>query len=188
MKFKFRHFLLLIAVACIYSVNVQACGKERWPVKVGTDRDAVFVSGHPVDTNIAKLVALPAPINPNIRRDTRYQPIETSVYRISGHLIMIKREKDKDFHLVVKDNRNRTMILEVPSVECAMGSRFIEQIKQVRNQLNKRYHIHVRKKLVINDDITVTGIGFFDKIHGQEGVAPNGIELHPLLSITYKAE
>jgi hypothetical protein len=27
----------------------------------------------------------------------------------------------------------------------------------------------------------VTGVAFFDPIHGQDGVAPNGIELHPIL-------
>lgn len=26
--------------------------------------------------------------------------------------------------------------------------------------------------------VHVTGIGFFDFIHGQTGVAPNGVELH----------
>ena len=29
---------------------------------------------------------------------------------------------------------------------------------------------------------TITGVGFFDSIHGQTGVAPNGIELHTDLS------
>jgi hypothetical protein len=28
------------------------------------------------------------------------------------------------------------------------------------------------------------GVGFFDYLHGQSGVAPNGIELHPLLSFS----
>jgi hypothetical protein len=28
---------------------------------------------------------------------------------------------------------------------------------------------------------TITGVGFFDIVHGQSGVAPNGIELHPAL-------
>jgi hypothetical protein len=28
---------------------------------------------------------------------------------------------------------------------------------------------------------TVTGVGFFDFNHGQTGVAPNAIELHPVL-------
>jgi hypothetical protein len=33
----------------------------------------------------------------------------------------------------------------------------------------------------------VTGVGFFDFIHGQTGVAPNGIELHPILNIAFTA-
>jgi hypothetical protein len=28
---------------------------------------------------------------------------------------------------------------------------------------------------------TIDGVGFFDFLHGQRGVAPNGIELHPAL-------
>jgi hypothetical protein len=32
----------------------------------------------------------------------------------------------------------------------------------------------------------VTGVGFFDRIHGQTGVAPNGIELHPVLDIQFQ--
>ena len=31
--------------------------------------------------------------------------------------------------------------------------------------------------------VALTGVGFFDRPHGQKGLAPNGIELHPLLSI-----
>jgi hypothetical protein len=30
----------------------------------------------------------------------------------------------------------------------------------------------------------VTGVAFFDFQHGQTGVAPNGIELHPILAFT----
>ena len=28
----------------------------------------------------------------------------------------------------------------------------------------------------------MTGVAFFDFLHGQTGVAPNGIELHPVLA------
>ena len=32
----------------------------------------------------------------------------------------------------------------------------------------------------------ITGVGFFDKVHGQMGVAQaNGIELHPILKIEW---
>ena len=33
--------------------------------------------------------------------------------------------------------------------------------------------------------VTVTGVGFFDFLHGQTGVAPNGIELHAVLDIQF---
>ena len=31
---------------------------------------------------------------------------------------------------------------------------------------------------------TVTGVGCFDIPHGQTGIAPNGIELHPVLKFS----
>jgi hypothetical protein len=34
---------------------------------------------------------------------------------------------------------------------------------------------------VLSGLATVTGVGFFDFWHGQRGVAPNAIELHPVL-------
>ncbi len=36
----------------------------------------------------------------------------------------------------------------------------------------------------LRDTGTVIGVGFFDFLHGQRGVAPNGIELHPALAFT----
>jgi hypothetical protein len=33
--------------------------------------------------------------------------------------------------------------------------------------------------------VTIKGVGFWDYIHGQTGVAPNGIEVHPVLDITF---
>ncbi len=37
--------------------------------------------------------------------------------------------------------------------------------------------------LKTGDLIDITGVGFCDFEHGQSGVAPNAIELHPVLSI-----
>jgi len=34
-------------------------------------------------------------------------------------------------------------------------------------------------------EATITGVGFFDRAHGQTGAAPNVIELHPVLDITF---
>jgi hypothetical protein len=38
--------------------------------------------------------------------------------------------------------------------------------------------------LKLAGSVTITGVGFWDAKHGQTGVAPNGIELHPVLGFT----
>ena len=40
----------------------------------------------------------------------------------------------------------------------------------------------------VNVPVQVTGVLFFDFLHGQTGVAPNGIELHPILQITFLSD
>ena len=32
----------------------------------------------------------------------------------------------------------------------------------------------------------ITGVAFYDKVHGQLGAAPNAVEIHPILSISKK--
>src|SRR5207237_586375 len=36
-----------------------------------------------------------------------------------------------------------------------------------------------------NIPVQITGVGMFDFLHGQTGVAPNGIEIHPVLDIIF---
>jgi hypothetical protein len=36
--------------------------------------------------------------------------------------------------------------------------------------------------------VEVVGVGYFDPAHGQVGRAPNNIEIHPILSITFSAQ
>jgi hypothetical protein len=174
-----------LSIATITTSNAHACGTERWPVKTGTDKDNQKVVLNPVDTTIFQLTDIPAPTNPNIRKDSRYAPTELTTYRVSGKMTLIKPEKDGDYHIVIEDNKGRTMIIESASPLCANGSRFEGDIRNVRSAINDHFRGHIKKKKKPNISVTVTGIGFFDKIHGQTGVAPNGIELHPLLSITF---
>jgi hypothetical protein len=42
-----------------------------------------------------------------------------------------------------------------------------------------------RKRKAADERGSIVGVGFFDVIHGQRGVAPNGIELHPVLGICF---
>jgi hypothetical protein len=77
-----------------------------------------------------------------------------------------------------------TFPLIFASAARAGGSPFVQQITDVRKALDQKFGSFKRK--TPNVPVTMTGIAFFDPIHGQEGVAPNGIELHPLLGISFQ--
>ena len=77
------------------------------------------------------------------------------------------------------------MIVESANPDYAQGSAFEQQTGEVRNALDEKFGAFKGKKHP-NIPVTVTGVGFFDPIHGQEGVALNGVELHPLLSVSFR--
>lgn len=164
------------------------CGAERIAVKTGTDQDAAKVNTEAEASTIAALAAIAAPTRPIERANTRFDPTELKTFQVKGFLTVIKRELDSDYHIVISDTKGptkgHTMIVESVDPVCAQGSTFLEQISEVREVIgNKLGQITTKKSP--NIPVTVTGVGFFDVIHGQEGIAPNGIELHPILNISF---
>jgi hypothetical protein len=143
-------------------------------------------------TTITQLTAIPAPAHPETRRSTRFAPTELATFQIKGILKVIKKETDQDYHIVITDPTNAriTMIVEAPDPRCASGSQFLDKITLVRTMLDQTLHLdsifveNLRSELSM--PVTVTGVAFFDTLHGQEGVAPNGIELHPVLMIDFQ--
>ena len=87
--------------------------------------------------------------------------------------------------MVISDDQSRTMIVESTSPNCGKNGRFATEINEVRTAIDKAIPKLPSKPNVM---VTVTGVGFFDHIHGQTGVAPNGIELHPILAIEFHPE
>lgn len=154
------------------------CGVERWAVKTLTDPAASNVTLTPQATSIADLVSIAPPVNPT----DRVNPTEATTFMLSGQLTVIKQEADSDYHLVVKDGQGNSMIAESSSPSCAAGSRVQAQIERVRQAIDGRGGTSMSLPVAVS----VTGVGFFDRIHGQTGVAPNGIELHPLVGIEFK--
>ena len=166
------------------------CGTERWPVKTLTDADASQVSFTPVASTVAQLRGLTAPAT---RPDNgRVPPAELTTFRVHGALIGWKLESnDRDMHLVIADlaHPTRTMIAEVPSTTCdhVCSSGHVAQFRAARAALiakfgtpSSTYH-----KFPTPQRITVTGVGFFDFAHNQTGAAPNQIELHPVVKVTF---
>jgi len=165
------------------------CGTERWPVKTLTDADRAHVNLTPAPTTVAQLLSLPAPAQRPA--NARVAPTEETTFQIDAVLIGWKLEGDRDLHLVIADaaEPTRTMIAEVPSTTCdhVCSSSHVEQFEAARAALIAKFGTPTSSfhRFSTPQPITVTGVGFFDFLHGQTGVAPNGVELHPVLEVAF---
>jgi hypothetical protein len=164
------------------------CGEERWDVKTLSDPDTSLINfDNIIKTTIHEQASLTKPLK--IKRNLPRRSDETSVYSINCYILGFKREKDMDIHIVIKDlDSEETMVAELPSpwcpeVEETSRSKTFNKINEwFLNNIGKpgeRYKT-LRKPI----PVSITGVGFFDFVHGQKGMAPNGREIHPVLNIT----
>ncbi len=174
------------AEAVVQSPNSStgSCGVERWSVKTGTDADAGKINlQSTTPTTIASLAALPAPAS--LPSNNRIMPTETTVFQVRATLTEYKLEADSDYHLVLSDGSGHTMIAEIPDPACVgSSSPLLTSIEKARSEFDAKY-TPTGSFQTANVAVTVTGVGFFDFLHGQTGVAPNGIELHAVLDVQF---
>jgi hypothetical protein len=178
---------VLALVVMFSSIQLYAqCGVERWSIKTGTDAQAPSINlSTYISTTIYNMWSSTAPSS--LPANSRIAPRELNQYRLSGTLTKYKRETDSDYHLVIQDGSGRTMIVEIPSINCVGGgSPFGTGISHARAQFDAKLTATSTMKTT-SVPVTIKGIGFWDFIHGQTGVAPNGIEVHPVLDITFNA-
>jgi hypothetical protein len=147
------------------AANTRAlCGVERWTVKTLQDRPSLLPQS---DATIESLVTRRPPSGLSGSR----LPFERHVFRVTAAVTLVLSEDDGDLHLVLSDG-GQTMIAESPSASCGSGAtlQHRRQMAQARTQVG----VCARAR--------VTGVAFFDFNHGQTGVAPNAIELHPIVA------
>src|SRR5690348_6477587 len=169
-----------------YSTNAStgSCGVESWSVKTGTDSDKALVDlNSSTSSTIAALRALAQPAT--LPANNRLQPTEVTQYALSATLTQYKLESDSDYHLVIQDASGNTMIAEIPDPACVgSGSPFTSGVQVARTEFDNKYVATTSFKTA-NIPVCLKGIGFFDFQHGQTGVAPNAIELHPVLDVKF---
>jgi hypothetical protein len=141
-----------------------ACGFERWSVKTLQDRPRLVAMQR---TTVAWLVSRPAPDGIPAGR----LPLERRIFQVVGAVRFVRREDDSDLHVVLAA-RGRHMIVEAPLPACAARA----------TPLRRRQMARARRSVRLCAKARVTGVAFFDTNHGQTGVAPNAIELHPVLA------
>ena len=164
------------------------CGVERWAVKTGTDPAASSVDlSRITDTSVAALGALPIPSGWSQDAGRLPNSAEDQVWRVHAILVKYKMEADSDYHLVLQSSDGATMIAEIPAPACVGdGSPFAAAITHARKQFDAVFAPGDFWQPA-GVPVIVTGVGFFDALHGQTGVARNGVELHPVTDIQIMA-
>lgn len=172
-----KQALLLLALS---GAALAQCGVERTPVKTLNDPSVHEIHFVPQETTVHALREPKQP--PNLRTINPYLRLdgEKQVYTVKALLIGYKRESDQDYHLVLADpvDRKKTMIAEIPAPACG-NKKYAAQFKAAAAFIESLGHATPKFKTLEKPlPVTVTGVAFFDFIHGQTGVAPNGMELH----------
>jgi hypothetical protein len=163
-----------------------ACGIERWPVKTGTDSGATSISLATIRVRAIKdMVSVPRPTS-SLPQASRITAQERRYYELHATLTDYRRADDYDYHLVLRDSANRTMVAEIPGPSCVgSASPWAKLIYNARYTFNNNLSATSSFKTA-NRQVVVRGIGFWDYRHGQRGVSVNGIELHPVLGISFR--
>lgn len=153
---------------------VLSCGSEDWAAKTLTDGKPLI--GTLEGWDVRQLSSLPAKANDHM------------VATITAYVLAWKLEADEDFHVVISDDGTwkKTMIAELPSPHCAPGSPHLNDMTRARQDFLELFGLPPKggrlRRLKKPVRVKISGVVYFDHPHGQTGVAPNAIELHPLLS------
>jgi hypothetical protein len=199
-----RQYLIARSVNAVTPELQAAAVHERWAVKTAADADAQQLTSQPsTSTTIADLTALAVPAL--LPPDGRSDGAEKTVWELSVTLQEFRAESDGDYHLVIADDQGNTMIAEIPNPgDITAPSYFADQITNARTAFDNHFQIveNINAPTApaapvaqavgagaqfqqVAAPVTLTGLGFFDFSHGQAGVAPNAIELHPVINIVF---
>lgn len=168
-----------------------SCGVERWSVKTLADGPAIQVNFIPSRATVPTLISAPNP-----HPSARLAPVETQVWQLTGvRVVAFKQEPDSDIHLKLQSvlPGHPTMIAEIPLASCVtpnMDARVRAQQLRIGtaraallNYVKSKFGLVLTGSYqTVSFQATIQGVGFFDFDHGQNGVAPNAIELHPVLN------
>jgi hypothetical protein len=172
-----------LAIAGTSRQAAPLCGVERWSVKTLQDPAGKALNLSSITkTTVSALRSKTVLRGPN---GSRGSGVESTFYEVRARLVSAKLEEDDDIHLVIKGvTTSGTMIVEFPTVACSSGATTgaKTRMKNARNAFVAACGMPGASSFTkLKGKATIRGIGLFDFLHGQTGVAPNGIELHPVL-------
>ncbi len=185
--------LLVIAVAATVATTAEhaetpqaaaseRCGVELWPLKTLSDRQRRVVRLRAVNTSIAGIVKLrrPRPVP-----TTRSTPYQRRVWRVTAQITVYKLEEDSEIHLVLFW-RGNYMVAEMPSPTCLpRTTRARRTIISARRRFESACGAATDSWRSLGAVVRISGVGFWDRLHGQRGIPRNSAELHRVTGIQF---
>jgi hypothetical protein len=162
---------------------VRDCGRWRWDVKILADPDTAIIDFRNIkQATVAELTEL-RPLITSEFMPRQYA--ERRVYDVAAELYGFAINNYRDYELYLRDTATgATMIAAIPDPDCP------EIARTPRAQLYRAIRTWLRDSIAdttgrLADTIAVRliGIGFYDRLLNQPGMAENGITLHPVLAI-----
>jgi hypothetical protein len=174
--------LLAVGPALATSTRAARCGEWRWPVKTLSDHHNRDVHFSPTRSTVSQFRRRtpPSDLGPTRPRTTR---LEFHTWTLRAKPRRARIEGDGDIHLIMyaPKHPHRTMIVEFPKRSCVASPFKRKAIARGRRSFVHNCGAMSGAWAHLKGLVDVTGVGFWDSLHGQPGVAPNGIELHPVL-------
>jgi len=185
-----------ILLACIWTLLLgmtgdKKCGTWRWNVKTLTDTEGMKVlTTEPVSSTIDILAAEQEPVIMHrkslVTGDFRRLPGEDHRVTVVAEVVKMKRENDRDFHLVLRSPATgETLVGEIPDPECACFRDFPELqriFRQTRQEGEIVWNKLKKKKKPVR--VLITGVPFWDFDH-DAGTKKGRFrhEIHPITRI-----
>lgn len=189
-----KRVVLTLALTVLWfsltSQTYEKCGTWRWSVKTLTDKSGIdWLDQEPEETTIDELVKPKPPkkLATGSQADgklPRY-PEESQLVRFRAYVTEIKSEGDHDLHFVLQSAESDEMMVgEIPHPGCPEFDR-APKIRELITKSRKQGD-EIKKELKKSENavlVEITGVPFWDALHGATGAAKNGREIHPITSI-----
>ncbi len=176
----------ILGVSALSSTDALAgagCSSWRSDVKTLSDPDRRDVNFNARSTSVQSLRRVDPPSTLSAQT-SRLGGVESRVHQVSAQVVEARTTRDGTIHLVIaaRNDPNDTMIVQFPADRCVDSSFRRPEMRRARSQLLDACGPIPSGFTGLTGNVVIRGVGFWDEARGQRGVAPNGLELHPVLS------
>lgn len=195
----------LAAALCLYPLTTPCSAQSpaitpgqnmmmppRWSVMTGTDPGTASISPKPVKTTLDKLSSLPRPAALPIKgqmlpiyHTTRVGTGEKTLWSVNAKIVESQLNPDGDYHFVLKSASGQRIVCELPDPKLMQHpGPFAKQMVKARAAVAAKLHTTTTPR---NSNVSahVTGLGYYGRVRPGDGGPENGIQLHPVVSVTF---